>query len=378
MRARHKQGSIVLDRRRSVWNYLYCDQGHRRTVRIGTMRQYPSKSAARAAAEVLRVDLRKAIEALKWRSSAPTVGCLVEGYKVEKMPTRYSTRRSYEVWIDNYIMPRWGECSITELQARPVELWLHSLSLAPRSKTGIRGILRLLWDFGQWRGDVPTQRNPMELVAIKGATKRARQPRSLTVEEFQKFIEHLEGRFCTIALVSVSFGLRISEALALRWSDIDWLNGTLSIQRAIVRQRLDEVKTIYSERKMPVDAAMLNVLKVWKQSAECSSPDDWVFPSPVQLGRLPWSADAVNDAYQKAAAAAGIGHVSSHTMRHTFRSWLDATGASITVQKQLMRHSSIKTTMDVYGSIVTDELAKASSRVAELAVKRLQTDCSSR
>ena len=93
-----------------------------------------------------------------------------------------------------------------------------------------------------WRGDAPTQRNPMELVTIKGATKRMRIPRSLTVEEFQLFLAHLEEPIRTIALVCVCFGLRISECLALRWSDIDWLNSKLRVERGIVRQQVDDVK----------------------------------------------------------------------------------------------------------------------------------------
>jgi hypothetical protein len=52
-----------------------------------------------------------------------------------------------------------------------------------------------------WAGHVPVERNPMELVTIRGATKRTRKPRSLTVEEFQKFIRHLEEPFRTLALV---------------------------------------------------------------------------------------------------------------------------------------------------------------------------------
>src|SRR5207253_6901491 len=52
----------------------------------------------------------------------------------------------------------------------------------------------------------------------------------------------------TIALVCVCFGLRISECLALKWSDVDWLNGRLRIERGIYRQEVDSVKTVYSER----------------------------------------------------------------------------------------------------------------------------------
>jgi integrase len=76
----------------------------------------------------------------------------------------------------------------------------------------------------------------MELVTIKNATKRTRQPRSLTVEDFQKFVAQLDEPFRVIALVCVCFGLRISECLALKWSDIDWLDGMVQVERGIVRQ----------------------------------------------------------------------------------------------------------------------------------------------
>jgi integrase len=58
--------------------------------------------------------------------------------------------------------------------------------------------------------------------------------------------------------------------------------------------------------------------------------------------------------------------VSTHAFRHTYRSWLDATGAAISVQQKMMRHASIKTTMDIYGDVVTDEMSTASRKVAEL------------
>jgi integrase len=110
--------------------------------------------------------------------------------------------------------------------------------------------------------------------------------------------------------------LRISECLALKWSDVDWLNGKLSVQRGIVRQRVDDVKTAYSQKAMSIDSTILDLLKVWKQTSQFFTPDDWVFASPAHLGRLPWSADAVNDAYKKASLAAKIDHVSTHSIRH--------------------------------------------------------------
>lgn len=224
-----------------------------------------------------------------------------------------------------------------------------------------------------WAGHVPVERNPMELVTVRGATKRTRKPRSLTVEEFQKFIRHLEEPFRTLALVCVCFGLRVSECLALKWSDVDWLDGKLRVERGIVRQQVGEVKTTYSGRLMAIDAEMLEVFNAWKQTSQFSADEDWIFASPVQLGALPWSYPWRWRVFQKAAVAAQIGKLATHAMRHTYRSWLDAAGTGIAVQQKLMRHGDIRTTLNVYGDVITDEMSQAHTKVVGLALNGAQT-----
>jgi integrase len=201
-------GSIVKDKRDQTWQFFWWADGQRHSKALG---RFPTKKAAWDAAQAFRAQLLQ-----PQQSSAPTVAVLVEQYRSEKMPRRKMTRQGYNTWLTHYIIPTWGNSTLQELQARPVDLWLQSLALAPKSKVHIRGLVRILWDFAMWRGDVPLQRNPMELVTIKGASKRTRQPRSLTVEEFQQLAKQLEEPFHTIALVCMCFGLRISETLALR------------------------------------------------------------------------------------------------------------------------------------------------------------------
>jgi integrase len=257
------------------------------------------------------------------------------------------------------------------MQARPVELWLQSRELTPKSKAHIKGLLHVLWDYAMWCGDAPVERNPMELVSIKGASKRTRVPRSLSVEEFGRFVRQLSQPFRTMALMCVCFGLRISECLALRWSDVDWLRGKLRVERGIVRQRVDAVKTDCSRREMSVDGAMLEVLRGWRQATQFPAGEDWIFASPVKLGRQPWSYDQVRRAFQGAAEKAGIVGIGTHSMRHTYRSWLDAAGTTVAVQQKLMRHADVRTTMNVYGDVVTDEMAAANSKVVRMALTKV-------
>lgn len=268
---------------------------------------------------------------------------LIEEYRKEKMPKRCSTRRGYEIWLKNYIGPRWDDVLITDMQARPVELWLDTLQLAPKSKLHIRGLLRLLWEYAMWRGDIPTQRNPMELVSVKHATQRVRKTRSLTVEQFQLLLECFDDSLCwrTMLLLAISFGMRISELLGLKWKDVDWLGKTVRIERGVVKQIVDEVKSSHSARTMVIADELLRVLQHWRQASQFSGPEDWIFASPAKLGKQPLSYTLVWMALSAAATKAALGHISSHVFRHTHRTWLDSVGTPIGVQQKLMRHADI-------------------------------------
>jgi len=366
--ARHKTGSVVFDKRRKTWNFLWWEDGKRRSRLIGTLKGLPTKSAAWAVSQASIPHHETLETANRELAGVPTVKALSARYESERMPSRRSTARVYRSWLHNYILPQWGEKLISEVHPRPVELWLRQLDLSPKSKSHIRNLLHVLLDFAMWAGVLELSRNPIDLVVVKGATKRTRQPRSLTVEQFQKLVGRLRQPFGTMAMVCVCFGLRVSECLALRWSDVDWLNGTLRVERGIVEQNVDGVKTDGSRKSLTIAKELLDRLHEWRQATEFSSDGDWIFASPMKLGRLPYSYTGFWRELQRAATDAGIGRLGTHTFRHTYRSWLDAVGTPIAVQQKLMRHSDIRTTLNIYGDVVTNEMAVASSKIAELAL----------
>jgi integrase len=255
------------------------------------------------------------------------------------------------------------------VQPRPVELWLNSLALAPKTRSHLRALVYQIWEYAMWSGAVPVQVNPISLVTVKGCSKRSRQPHSLTHQEFHNLAAQLNEPFRTMAMVSVCLGLRVSELLALRWRDIDWLRGKLNVEKGIVNQVVDDVKTDNSRKFMTVVPELLAVLTNWKQGTQFAGEEDWVFASPLKLGRLPYSYTGFWRELQRAAQNAGLGRLGTHSFRHTYRSWLDAVGTPIAVQQKLMRHADIRTTMNIYGSVVTDEMEVASARVAVLALR---------
>jgi len=75
---------------------------------------------------------------------------------------------------------------------------------------------------------------------------------------------------------------------------------------------------------------------------------------------------------ERLASAGKFGSIGWHTFRHTYRSWLDETGAPMKVQQELMRHASIQTTMNVYGQAMASSKREANGKVVEMVLKPLK------
>ena len=210
-------------------------------------------------------------------------------------------------------------------------------------------------------------KNPIKLVRVKGGTKRLKTPRVLAPEQFHSLLPLIREPYRTMVLIAGCLGLRVSEIVALQWQDFDFPGLTLLIQRSVVHGRVGDVKTEYSRDSVPLDAAVVEALMLHKE--RCSStPEGWLFANPA-TGRPYHQEEIQKNHIREAGVAAGIGgDIGWHTFRHSYRSWLDETGAPLTVQKELMRHASIQTTMNIYGKAMTDSKRQAHSKVVEMVL----------
>jgi integrase len=170
-----------------------------------------------------------------------------------------------------------------------------------------------------------------------------------------------------MSMLFICFGLRISECLAPRWSDVDWLNGAFRVERGIVEQTLDDVKTDESRKTFAIADELLERLKGWRQTSDFSADSDWIFASPLKIGRLPYSYTGFWRELDRACKVCGLGHIGTHTFRHSYRTWIDAIGTPVGVQQKLMRHSDIRTTMNIYGDAESAEMQKANGKIVEMA-----------
>ena len=291
-----------------------------------------------------------------------TFGALLDRYMAEEMPARHSTRSGYTSIIKNYLRPQWGLRVVSEIRPAELHSWLQELALAPITKGHLRSLMHKLFDLATLWEYLPfDRRNPIEIVRIRNVTKRQKEAVVLTPEQFRDIIRRLPAHVNMVAITMACLSLRVSEALGLQWQDIDWQGKTVTIRRSAYRGSIDETKTSSSKAKLPLAALLAELLLAW----QAQSHPEWLFANPA-TGRPYMSPSQQQRWIRPAGEAIGVEGLGFHSLRHSYRSWLDTTGAAPGVTKDLMRHAAIATTFNVYGKALSPEKREANNRVVEM------------
>jgi integrase len=211
---------------------------------------------------------------------------------------------------------------------------------------------------------------------VRQSGKRQSTPAVLEVGQFQRLFAALAQRERTMVLLDCGSGLRRGELIGLKWSDIDFAKKQMDVSRSVVEMVAGDVKTEASKKAVPLDDFMIEELLAWYSITPYKKAEDWVFSSDshragVKRGKQPyWPSPIMRHFIQPVAKKLGIGSISWHTFRRTYSTLLHANGEDPKVVQELLRHSSIKITMDVYTQAVTATKRKAQSRVVEMIVPR--------
>lgn len=366
---RYQHGSIRRVKRSKgfAWEFrYYARDGGKRVLKLQTFDSsiYKTEKAVRQHLEGFLVKLNEKTEYA--RSVDVTFNALLDRYIEEEMPTRHSTKGSYTSIINKRLRPKWGSSVVSDMRPADLHAWFQSLDLAPVTKGHLRSLMHKLFDLATLWEYLPLERrNPIEIVKIKNVTMRSKESVVLSPEQFRDVVKRLPENVNMIAVTMGCLGLRVSEALGLKWSDIDWEHQTVTIRRSAYRGAIDETKTASSKAKLPLHPALAELLLVWK--AKCDF--EWVFANPTT--GLPYQSPSMQQHWiRPAGEAIGINGLGFHSLRHSYRSWLDSAGIAPGVTKDLMRHSAISTTFNVYGRALSLEKREANSKVVEMLLSR--------
>jgi integrase len=366
MSRRYQQGCLYREKRKArpdVWVFRYRDGQRNRKQIIGTVEKLTRKAAMQAC-ESLRANINKGT------GTPRTMAELVEHYRLKEMSEdsgkSFSTRTAYEVYLRNWIVPLWGEHSLSDVRTVAVEDWLRSLALANGSKAKIRNLMSTLFNHAmryEW-----AEKNPIRLV--RQSAKRERTPDVLTADEIRALLAELKGPYYVMAFLAAVTGLRVSELLALKWEDANFAAGEITLTRAIVCQHVGPLKTAASQKPVPMDAGLSALLLDWRERCPYNQETDYVFASAEKHGQQPlWPSSAMSKHIRPAAKRAGIQkHVRWHVFRHSFATLLKANGEDVKTVQESLRHADSKVTLDTYTQGLMPVKRAAQTKVFQMIV----------
>jgi integrase len=256
-----------------------------------------------------------------------------------------------------------------------MEAWLAQLiesgKLARKTVRGIRSLMRLIFRQAVKWGYLES--NPMDFVDLpQGSTRRQQKPRTLSPEEFLKLLKLFEPRERLAIQIAGWLGTRRSEGFGLKWQDIDLKRGVVTFRQGFVSGRISQLKTEASRAEISVPMEVRDSLIAWKELTPYRLPGDWVFASPATNGRRPFWPDSMLSKYiRPIAKAAGFGKIGWHTFRHSLSAW-GKEALKLEETKELLRHSTVRTTSDVYAGLSLEAKRAAQDRLVDF-VQRMGT-----
>ncbi len=286
--------------------------------------------------------------------SNKTIREIVVAWIEYKRPyVKQSTMAAYVLILENHIIPYFGNTdSLHEKEVQEFVLQKLGSGLSTKSVKDILIVLKMVMKFGvknewmnyyEWDIKYPTSSVNKELEVLSVANHRT-------------ILNYIQGHFTFAGLgiyISLSTGLRIGEICALKWSDINVTDGTITVSRTIERIYIMEgekkhtelvinsPKTKNSCREIPMSKELLTIIKPLKKVI---NDDFYVLTNDER----PTEPRTYRNYYNKLMTKLGIPKLKYHGLRHSFATRCIEAGCDYKTVSVLLGHSNISTTLNLY------------------------------
>lgn len=314
-------------------------------------------------------------------------------YEYKKPNVKESTFEQIEVIVRLHILPFFGKKRIMRIRRSEIKKWIKDYSENEKYSYGSRlkylSVLKSIFHYAVYELEV-LEKNPadrlkvpaQDSVEIKKDVKYYNLNELSQLLDFMKKYKHqrfpeYQLYYMLMYLLSKT-GLRISEALALRWSDVN--GNKMTIERQTRRNDNNKVvlttlKNSSSYRTIGLEDELVRRLKKFKLKQNemilgfknfHKNEDDIIFQNYLGNYLTP---SIVRESIQNYCKLAGVEYKGTHSFRHTHAVLLLESGASIKYVSKRLGHKTIKTTSDIYlditDKIEEDELKKFASYTAK-------------
>jgi integrase len=209
---------------------------------------------------------------------------------------------------------------------------------------------------------------------VKFPLKAIKQkPAIIAGDDFVKLLSNLREPHRTMVSLIAATGLRIGELLALRWSALDLVGGTLSVRESVFEGKFQSPKTQRARRTIPLGPRAVAVLKRHREVAIRREPDHLVFGNT--RGEPFREAKLLQRVLQPAASQVGLGRLTWHQFRHIHSSLLNDLRVPAKIAQEQLGHASVSTTLGIYTHVVDASHRSAIEAVEERLFEQTVSNC---
>ena len=301
-------------------------------------------------------------------------------FEQHKATVKESSAYIHNTIIKVQILPYFGALRVDKIDTAYCQKQVNRIFKTLKNYNSAINLIRRIFDYAKVMKQIKT--NPMNDVIVpkkrKTLDNNDKQVNFYNKDQLRTFLEtlkkHAPYQMYVVFRVLAFTGMRKGELAALKWSDVDFENGTITIDKTVAsdengKQHIQSPKTRKSIRTISIDDTTLNALKTWKnelrkelfkQGKNIDKGDGFIF----HRNNGNFINKYIDQFLPSFLRKYDLPPIKPHGFRHTHASLLFESGASIKEVQDRLGHENIKTTMDIYAHVTQSAREKTAEKFA--------------
>lgn len=265
------------------------------------------------------------------------------------------------------VMPKWGTVPVGAITVKMIDEWTRFLiaeeELSASRIKKLHLVVRQVMDVAVTHKAIG--KNPIVTKEIHRPVGKTPDPRAFTPEEAKALIKLLPRRYKLMTEFLCLTGLRISEVIALKVSDLDFGNREIKVSRSTVAVSgtyYDGTPKSGKSRTVPLTDKLITKLRT---QIAGRSRGDWLFYTGENSQMIP---DTFREHFKAAAIEIGRPDMTPHGCRDTYASWAISANVPITIVSQSLGHANASITLTFYATYFNKDFDKLRNALSNISL----------